>query len=132
MTINETINLRKSLLYKGKDTIKIDEYFQNFIQTNERFSFECIFKLVEMDKHACSVHFVPTSVAYKHFGECICITKIICTDKERQNNIRSVSNGVNTFGKIKANSNDTMLDKERNYLANVGFSVKDIFEIEHL
>ncbi len=132
MEINKNIVLWKALVSEKKDTIEIEKYFSDYIQNNTKFSLEYLFNLIEIEKHVCSVHFIPTSSAYNHIGETICITNIICTDEEYKCFIKSVAMEQNSFGIIKAKTLDETSDDIKQFLKNVGFSVKEIYEIEWL
>ena len=132
MEINKNVVLWKALVSEKKDTTEIEKYFSDYIQNNTKFSLEYLFNLIEMENHACSVHFIPTSSAYNHIGETICITNIICTGEEREYFRKSVAMGQNSFGIIKAKTLEDTSDDIKQYLKNVGFSVKEIYEIEWL
>lgn len=132
MKIEEAIILWESLLSNNKDTTNIELDFKKYQKNNTRFSVEDIFDLVEIKHHACSLHFIPTSESYNNIGANVCITQFVCTDIERENLIRSVLNHTHTYGIIKAKTIEQLSNEKLEYLENIGFSVRDIYEIEHI
>lgn len=106
---------------------KIEHELAKYIQNNHNLSKEEFF--LKYINRTINISFIPTSDAYKRYGDNITISVRINTDAE--NIIKSYcANEKCSFGRIIVNATSPTLAKDKlAELAEIGFNTQDIAEI---
>ena len=113
--------------YSKSNIGKIEHEWAKYIQNNHNLSKEEFF--LKYINRTINISFIPTSDAYKRYGDNITISVRINTDAE--NIIKSYcANEKCSFGRITINATSPTLAKDKlTELAEIGFSTQDIAEI---
>ena len=109
---------------------KLEEVFKNEIANNHRFSIEDIYYIVEIQKHACGLGFIPTSDAYQRFGSNLTLTEVILDEEDRQRILHSTMTKNTHYGFIKGMTTDDLSDKQKEYLMKIGINTSNIYQVE--
>lgn len=113
--------------YSKSNIGKIEHELAKYIQNNHNLSKEEFF--LKYINRTINISFIPTSDAYKRYGDNITISVRINTDAE--NIIKSYcANEKCSFGRIIINATSPTLAKDKlAELAEIGFNTQDIAEI---
>lgn len=110
---------------------ELEKYFKWYMSQNQMFSIEDIYRIVKLHNHACALKFIPTSEAYKIFGQSLTLTDMYFDgQKEDEALLQSTLKGERHIGIIKGSSTDNINQEQSDYLQNKGIKTSDIYEIE--
>ncbi len=132
--IDENANIAKFIdLWESFEANKIvneelNNYLQTYINSNNAYSIENIFKIVKMDNHACGVHFIPTSKSYEKYGQFVTIIDFVCSDEDGGQYLCNWHSSNPTYGTFKA----IKLHEygKEDYDKEIEISTNDIYGIE--
>ncbi len=100
-----------------------DTQFAKLIEENKRFSNEYVFNKVVQQKGVINATLIPTSAAFKQYGNTVTICELILSEKDFADYSHNCISGVNTYD---GNLRFLSFDKDNVYTINV----KDIYEID--
>jgi hypothetical protein len=107
----------------------VEEALQERVENNENFSREYLFQTCILQKQIIGISFIPTTAAYKNYGESITINNVF-DDFERIEMSRNCEANPqkNTYGMVKAWS---AVPDHSGKLLQFDFHTKEIREIIH-
>lgn len=130
--LTQMIYLWESTKANNLPTEELDRYFQNYIKTNTAFSKEDLYRIVKLQNHACGLKFIPTSEAYKVFGQALAVTEFIFDNTEEELSLSSFThNNERHFGIMKFKSIDDLTPEQKSYMEKKGVNTSDMYEISH-
>ena len=128
MSVGELIYLWEA--HKASNIVdeELNRQLQKYIDSNQKFCIEDFFQEVKLDRHACCVHFIPTSKSYNEFGENVTIVDFVCSDKEFEQYYNNIQNSQLSYGSFKIVK---LSDTDREILGDkLELSTYDIYEME--
>lgn len=127
ITIPSSVTTIRGSAFYNCNIGKIEHELAKYIQNNHNLSKEEFF--LKYINRTINISFIPTSDAYKRYGDNITISVRINTDAE--NIIKSYcANEKCSFGRIIVNATSPTLAKDKlAELAEIGFNTQDIAEI---
>ncbi|RNI22616.1 hypothetical protein [Rufibacter latericius] len=113
----------------------IESEIQRRMAENNKYSREYIFQVSMMQKHAIQVYFIPTTDAYKKYGEYVTV-EMILSDEEIGEMVKNISSKppINTSGQVKAKvlSSFDLSEEQIKLLETEGFHTSEILKTQHL
>jgi len=105
--------------------LEFEEKLRPLIETNKRFSREYLFEQNIINGRILSIFFIPTSEAYKKYGESVTIMKFVEIEEIRRNfNLKNNTNGfVKALGFLNIGTEKEDIE--------IIFQTRDILSIEH-
>ncbi|HIW87666.1 MAG TPA: hypothetical protein IAC47_05270 [Candidatus Onthomorpha intestinigallinarum] len=131
--LDTKIVLWEAALSKNLPAGELEDYFTRYISQNKKVSKEDIYRVVKQRNHACGLNFIPTSEAYKMFGQSLTLTDMVFDKQEDEEALlRSSLNGEKHFGVIKGSSTDDINHEQRDYLQKKGIDTSSIYQIDSI
>jgi hypothetical protein len=115
--------------------LELENELQQRISQNFNFSREAFFEISKVKNHAIGVSFIPTSDAFREYGENVTIDMLLTDDEMKEMIINYSSKPpVNSQGWIRCKVlvKDGLNDDQIKALETTGFHTRDVFEILHL
>lgn len=100
------------------------------MESNKRFSIEYIFNLVEIQRHAVGVSYMPDTKSYEKYENGFTVLHVLSMDLETA--LRNMKNQFNTYGVIRVAGYDNSISPLKSKVIEIEFSTDEIDEIERI
>ena len=107
---------------------QLKRYNNHNMQNNEHPSIERIFNLVEMQRHAVGVSFMPDTKSYEKYQTGVTVLHVLSMDLKTA--LQNMKNQFNTYGVIRVAGYDNSISPLKSKVIEIEFSTDEIDEIE--
>lgn len=121
--------LKHIKIVRGVNIIhQLKRYNNHNMQNNEHPSIERIFNLVEMQRHAVGVSFMPDTKSYEKYQTGVTVLHVLSMDLKTA--LQNMKNQFNTYGVIRVAGYDNSISPLKSKVIEIEFSTDEIDEIE--
>ena len=121
--------LKHIKIVRGVNIIhQLKRYNNHNMQNNEHPSIERIFNLVEMQRHAVGVSFMPDTKSYEKYQTGVIVLHVLSMDLKTA--LQNMKNQFNTYGVIRVAGYDNSISPLKSKVIEIEFSTDEIDEIE--
>ena len=99
-----------------------------YMEKKEQLSIEKIFNLVEMQRHAVGVSFMPDTKSYEKYQTGVTVLHVLSMDLKTA--LQNMKNQFNTYGVIRVAGYDNSISPLKSKVIEIEFSTDEIDEIE--
>ena len=100
------------------------------MESNKRFSIEYIFNLVEIQRHAVGVSYMPDTKSYEKYENGFTVLHVLSMDLKTA--LHNMKNRFNTYGMIRVAGYDNSISPLKSKVIEIEFSTDEIDEIERI